>query len=134
MAIMAHISGSSWNGTTLLYDIEVDHDGCQWTARRRYTDFVELDKRILASGEMGPLGGNGIPGKGSFGLRHYLDLGGFNERRQVGLELYLEYLMQQVRWSLQNGPAGRSSVYNSYVLPSFLGLPLACCTEEGQAE
>lgn len=93
----ARISGTSWDGQTLLYQIEVEQDRRRWTTTKRYTDFVEIDgifgKELAEHCELN------LPSKGKFGLRHYLNIGRFNEQRREGLDQYLEVLVEQARSS-----------------------------------
>merc|ERR1711966_282022 len=53
---------------------------------KRFTDFQELDLALKSSGFSPPY----LPTSGLLGLRHRLDLGGFNDTRQLNLERYLQ--------------------------------------------
>mmetsp|Transcript_106032 Transcript_106032/g.299775 ORF Transcript_106032/g.299775 Transcript_106032/m.299775 type:complete len:298 (-) Transcript_106032:61-954(-) len=81
------------------YTVSINDDGRQWTVAKRYRDFYDLDRQ-LQGGELSRLE---LPEKGFFGLRHRLNIGSFNEQRQMGLNLYLGHLTQQLL-SLKDSP------------------------------
>jgi len=81
-------------GSVTWYTIKVRYDGIEKDCRKRYNDFVQFDKYLRTwfpcLKDMLPE----IPSSGRVGLRHKLDLGTFNHRRQAGLERFLEIAVQ----------------------------------------
>lgn len=82
------IKGTQW------YLVHVYGGGHEWFCGRRFTDFVRLDE-ALHSGP-GEVKLPKLPEKGTLGIRHMLDVGGFNEKRMEGLRNYLDVLFEQV--------------------------------------
>jgi len=72
------------------YKIRVEYDGTERECCKRYNDFMQFDKHLRqwlpCLNDMLPQ----IPSSGRIGLRHKLDLGTFNDRRQAGLEGFLD--------------------------------------------
>mmetsp|Transcript_99192 Transcript_99192/g.296467 ORF Transcript_99192/g.296467 Transcript_99192/m.296467 type:complete len:383 (-) Transcript_99192:496-1644(-) len=75
------------------YTIKVFQGRQEKLVHRRYRDFVQLDRQELVQQlprETRPK----LPPKGCLGLRHRLDLCGFNARRLQGLQQYLDDLLR----------------------------------------
>eukprot|EP00930_Biecheleria_cincta_P055499 TRINITY_DN4181_c0_g1_i1.p1 TRINITY_DN4181_c0_g1~~TRINITY_DN4181_c0_g1_i1.p1 ORF type:complete len:606 (+),score=73.73 TRINITY_DN4181_c0_g1_i1:55-1872(+) len=71
------------------YSIQVTDNGASWRVSKSYTDFVNLDQQLTLPEKL-PL-----PEKGSFGLRHMLNLGDFNAKRREALQQYIVHLLSQ---------------------------------------
>lgn len=93
MGLTARITGverddTVENGVTF-YLIRIDDNSHQWDVRKRYSDFVGLDKKLRLNQELTTLK---LPSKGFMGLR----VCNFHELRLVGLSSYLDHLTRQV--------------------------------------
>eukprot|EP00927_Polykrikos_kofoidii_P069964 TRINITY_DN6572_c0_g1_i1.p1 TRINITY_DN6572_c0_g1~~TRINITY_DN6572_c0_g1_i1.p1 ORF type:complete len:355 (+),score=52.65 TRINITY_DN6572_c0_g1_i1:120-1067(+) len=85
------------NNTTFYY-ISVESDGVEWVVKRRFSDFEKLHAGLQRRSVLGDkaLRVGTLPPKGTFGFRHRLGLGGFNEERLNGLRTFLAQLAKQV--------------------------------------
>jgi len=94
--LQANIISREEDGSVTWYTIKVRYDGTERDCRKRYSDFVRFNNylrtRLPCHKDMLPE----LPSSGRVGLRHKLDLGTFNHRRQVGLEQFLETAVQIV--------------------------------------
>jgi len=92
--LQAKIVSREEAGSVTWYTIEVRYDGTQRDCCKRYSDFVQFNKylrtRLPCHKDKLPE----LPSSGVVGLRHKLDLGTFNHRRQVSLEQFLETAVQ----------------------------------------
>lgn len=80
------------------YGVRVREDGERRFLHRRYTDFCALHEELtLACHSASALKLPGLPPAGLIGFRHRLNLGRFNDKRQCGLQHYLEDLVRQAR-------------------------------------
>lgn len=91
------------SGGPTTYSIAVlDKAGRTWTVQKRYSEFRELEKELtehlaysdphqLEAGER-----HRLPAKGLTGFRHRFNLGDFNLKRQKGLDMYLDQLVDLV--------------------------------------
>lgn len=93
MVVQVKICGSKKDGDVMRYNLIVNENGRMWTVRKRYNEFVELDKELEAAGVDQR---EKLPEKGFMGLRKNLGISSFNEERQEGLELYMECLVERV--------------------------------------
>jgi len=92
-AVQIEIVASENEGSTTYYNINVSDTTHSWKVKKRYGEFLELNKE-LASRSV--LTREQLPAKGLFGFRHRFDIGNFNKQRQTGLDSYLKNLGQQV--------------------------------------
>merc|ERR1740121_394555 len=76
------------------YSIRLRDRGQIRYLHKRYTDFRALHEQLA---EVWPRALPRLPPQGLVGMRHRLDIGKFNERRQCGLQSYLEALLAQAR-------------------------------------
>eukprot|EP00928_Gymnodinium_smaydae_P055201 TRINITY_DN38797_c0_g1_i1.p1 TRINITY_DN38797_c0_g1~~TRINITY_DN38797_c0_g1_i1.p1 ORF type:complete len:338 (-),score=57.51 TRINITY_DN38797_c0_g1_i1:87-1100(-) len=104
MAVHVEIGEEQTESGTTFYDICVKDCEKFWTVRRRYSDFVRLDRNLFggASNEVDNQGKYPsqrlpLPPRGLLGVRHRLNLGAFNERRKVQLNEYLSSLTSQLK-------------------------------------
>jgi len=81
--------------------------GNTWSTQKGYSDVIELDCR-LASTEP-HLQRLQLPEKGRIGLRHYLDIGDFNEKRLSSIQQYFAHFASQL-----------NSLADSHSLSQFL--------------
>ncbi|CAK0799823.1 unnamed protein product, partial [Prorocentrum cordatum] len=83
------------NGITW-YEVQVTEGSEERSYLKRYSDFRRLHEQLLADKakvqEMPQL-----PTKGVLGVRHKLNLGNFNDKRQEDLQEYLRKLLAQLR-------------------------------------
>lgn len=93
-----------------MYRMAVVDNGKTWDAQKGYSDIAELD-RLLASSTENQLQRMQLPEKGTFGLRHYLNIGGFNQKRFQGIQQYFAHLASQL-----------NSVADSHSLSLFFDL------------
>lgn len=78
----------------------------QWHAYKAYSDIAALDSHLASTyPSMQRLQ---LPEKGTFGFRHYLDIGGFNTKRFQGIQQYFAHLAPQL-----------DSVTNSNIMSKF---------------
>ncbi|CAK0892034.1 unnamed protein product, partial [Prorocentrum cordatum] len=86
------VEGTTW------YLFRVAESDVDFFFLKRYSDFVSLDKALRASADhrRNAVRPQELPESGLFGLRHKLDLGGFNARRLQALRAYMETLLTQV--------------------------------------
>jgi len=92
------ISSRDMQGTTW-YLLRVRECGQERFFLKRYRDFAALDSALRAR-RWGSQDGHvlpRLPDRGLFGLRHALDIGNFNARRQQRLQEYVSVLVSQVR-------------------------------------
>mmetsp|Transcript_48035 Transcript_48035/g.126732 ORF Transcript_48035/g.126732 Transcript_48035/m.126732 type:complete len:220 (-) Transcript_48035:360-1019(-) len=82
------------------YRIQVLYNGVESTCHKRYSDFAELDRRLRLRFPCPKGVLVDLPQGGCVGLRHRLDLGTFNERRQDRLQQYLDKAVQVAGKSL----------------------------------
>jgi len=76
-----------WDGT----------GGCLY--HKRYNDFKEFDSRMRAEGSVAAQILPELPSSGTLGLRHKFDVGDFNEKRQEGLQKWLDALTRNFKLS-----------------------------------
>lgn len=65
--------------------------------QKRYNDFKEFDTQLRAKGTIAAQVLPELPKGGTLGLRHKLDVGTFNEKRQDGLQKWLEALTRNLK-------------------------------------
>lgn len=119
MPLKATILGSRAVSGHIEYLIRIDAEGQQWCVSRRYTDFERLHAEVeepLRSA-VGPL-----PPKGALGIRHKLNIGGFNEKREAALQAYLSGLSERVQHP-GDLPAWRTFVTNADDADASAGSP-----------
>lgn len=97
-AVASVISSRDMQGTTW-YLLRVRECGQERFFLKRYRDFVALDGalRVAHRSGRGGLALPRLPERGLFGLRHSLDIGNFNAKRQQGLQDYVSSLAAQVQ-------------------------------------
>ena len=66
MVVQVKICGSKKDGDVMRYNLIVNENGRMWTVRKRYNEFVELDKELEAAGVDQR---EKLPEKGFMGLR-----------------------------------------------------------------
>lgn len=126
MALQVEITDSRWTGGCLThteYGVKVSDGNRNWTVEKRYSDFVALDGLLReVPGYRRPT----LPQKGCLGIRHRLNIGDFNERRQQGLQQYLSDMAGQVT-TLADIPCLRDFFYKPGTIetgaPSFRPQP-----------
>ncbi|CAE8678960.1 unnamed protein product [Polarella glacialis] len=97
--MQAHIVGRTVDeadGVTY-YTISITLNGEEWRVRRRYTNFVDLDRRLALDRSLSRLA---LPKKDFLGFFNRLDSGNFHIQRQAELQKYLQHLLRQA-----SGPA-----------------------------
>mmetsp|Transcript_98140 Transcript_98140/g.246062 ORF Transcript_98140/g.246062 Transcript_98140/m.246062 type:complete len:314 (-) Transcript_98140:45-986(-) len=77
------------------YSIEFKYDGVEKVCHKRYKDFVEFDRVMRQQYPALCSCLPQLPPSGVVGLRHKLDLGSFNHRRQIGLQQYLDLAIER---------------------------------------
>mmetsp|Transcript_16814 Transcript_16814/g.30467 ORF Transcript_16814/g.30467 Transcript_16814/m.30467 type:complete len:300 (+) Transcript_16814:41-940(+) len=100
MGVTIIIEDEHWHADVLYYVLRVDDGGQNWTTRKRFNDFKVLDMDLGSCGC--GLSRLRLPSSGCFGLRHRLDICGFNDRRRQQLSAYLEHLAEQIETASSN--------------------------------
>ncbi|CAE8624309.1 unnamed protein product [Polarella glacialis] len=95
MVVQVVMLGSSEIAGTVWHKMQVHDNGQQWVTQKRFTQFEALDQELAATHP--GLSRLQLPEKGLFGVRKALNIGGFNEKRQVVLGQYLAYVAQQIQ-------------------------------------
>lgn len=97
-AVASVISSRDMQGTTW-YLLRVRECGQERFFLKRYRDFAALDTALRSAHRCGrsTLTLPRLPERGLFGLRHTLDIGRFNLKRQQGLQEYAGALAAQVQ-------------------------------------
>lgn len=84
-----HVESVQRLGNSAWYNIIVMRI-TRWRCYKRYSEFKVFDKRLRQHIQKLPA----LPGAGLVGLRHKMDMQGFEEKRQSGLQDYLEACTQ----------------------------------------
>lgn len=80
------------------YTLEVREDGkSRRTSRKRFNDFKEFDARMREKSAVLDKVIPALPPAGTLGIRHKLGVGDFNQKRQDGLETWLQSLAKNCR-------------------------------------
>jgi len=100
MGVTIIIEDEYWHADVMYYVLRIDDRGQTWTTQKRFRDFKLLDMDLGSSGCS--LTTLRLPSSGCFGLRHRLDICGFNERRRQQLSAYLAHLAEQIETASSN--------------------------------
>jgi len=96
------------------YDIVVTNEsGREWKIHKRYKDFQELDREIVADGTLCKKKGV-LPPTGTLGIRKMLRVGSFMKARRDGLDVYMRKLCDQVSTLEQNPVLHRFLQYSDH--------------------
>lgn len=90
------------DGTTF-YLLRVNDSDGERLFLKRYSDFQELDRALRVS-VRNPGALPELPETGVFGVRHYMNIGDFNEKRKQRLQEYANSVISQAQGSLDREP------------------------------
>eukprot|EP00928_Gymnodinium_smaydae_P049220 TRINITY_DN33012_c0_g1_i1.p1 TRINITY_DN33012_c0_g1~~TRINITY_DN33012_c0_g1_i1.p1 ORF type:complete len:358 (+),score=63.23 TRINITY_DN33012_c0_g1_i1:85-1158(+) len=121
MAFAASIIDAAYTDSVIYYCVKVTVEREQWLVWRRYSDFWQLDSRLAAEGRLTRAH---LPKKGLLGIRHYFNLGKFNEDRRSCLNVYVEELAKQVT------TLTREPLLSQFLTPSWRNHELATRSED----
>lgn len=104
MSTRLHICDSVEADWVTWYDLSVFDQGISWIVRKRYSEFVTLDKMLAKLGQHPDR--PGLPPKDIFGfhrLANLVNLHVLKEKRRTQLDLYLDYFALQFPDGIEKG-------------------------------
>eukprot|EP00927_Polykrikos_kofoidii_P069968 TRINITY_DN6572_c0_g3_i1.p1 TRINITY_DN6572_c0_g3~~TRINITY_DN6572_c0_g3_i1.p1 ORF type:complete len:251 (+),score=32.72 TRINITY_DN6572_c0_g3_i1:105-755(+) len=98
MVVVLKIADAKVINNITFYYISVVSDGEEWVVKRRFSDFEKLHASLQQRSVPGDkvLRVGTLPPKGTFGFRHRMGIGSFNEERLNGLQTFLAQLAKQL--------------------------------------